>query len=393
MKLKIGENIRRFRRDADLTQQQFAEQMGVTCQSVSRWENGETYPDTELLPAIADYFHVSVDRLMGVPDAEKQKQAHETFDALRRACMRQEIDTGEVVSLLREIRRNYLETPEAWRIWLGNDRCFRMPEVLPEVRLTAEAYLALHPMDANVIETMAWVEDEEHLEAFLYKHSTGYDTSYRALLFMRYWRRGNAEKLEPERKYRFAQTMDWLFDKRTLYGIRASREVEDAATRFQSELLDSIRENRKDDEPDMWVEIRLDLAIRRASIAARNGNAKGALFELESVASLLETTMRIREPQALGTSCRWLDGMSWTAEECWNSPSNNPDGPLERAVSVYTEVSGRKGRKIRIHFVIYPSLYYDRIANLNGKECLQDLPEYRAVLSRVEALMQRKPRA
>ena len=66
MKLKIGENIRRFRRDADLTQQQFAEQMGVTCQSVSRWENGETYPDTELLPAIADYFHVSVDRLMGV---------------------------------------------------------------------------------------------------------------------------------------------------------------------------------------------------------------------------------------------------------------------------------------------------------------------------------------
>ena len=59
MKLKIGENIRRFRRDADLTQQQFAEQMGVTYQSVSRWENGETYPDTELLPAIADYFHIS----------------------------------------------------------------------------------------------------------------------------------------------------------------------------------------------------------------------------------------------------------------------------------------------------------------------------------------------
>lgn len=393
MKLKIGENIRRFRRDADLTQQQFAEQMGVTCQSVSRWENGETYPDTELLPAIADYFHVSVDRLMGVPDAEKQKQAHETFDALRRACMRQEIDTGEVVSILREIRRNYLETPEAWRIWLGNDRCFRMPEVLPEVRLTAEAYLALHPMDANVIETMAWVEDEEHLEAFLSEHGTSWDTSRRTLLFMRYLQRGDAEKLEPERRFRFYHAVNDLFLQDTLLGVSGDTESEDAATRFQSELLNIVRENGRDGVPDKWTGERLDLAIRRASIAARNGNAKGALCELESVASLLEATMRIREPQSLGTSCRWLDGMSWTAEECWNSPSNNPDGPLERAVSVYTEVSGRRGRKIRIHFVIYPSLYYDRIANLNGKECLQDLPEYRAVLSRVEALIRRKPRA
>ena len=52
MKLTIGENIRNYRRKQDLTQEEFAERLGVSYQSVSRWENGATYPDIELLHAI-----------------------------------------------------------------------------------------------------------------------------------------------------------------------------------------------------------------------------------------------------------------------------------------------------------------------------------------------------
>lgn len=40
MKLTIGENIRDHRRKQDLTQEEFAERLGVSYQSVSRWENG-----------------------------------------------------------------------------------------------------------------------------------------------------------------------------------------------------------------------------------------------------------------------------------------------------------------------------------------------------------------
>ena len=54
MKLTIGENIRSFRRKNDMTQEQLAQRLGVTYQSVSRWENGTTYPDLELLPAISE---------------------------------------------------------------------------------------------------------------------------------------------------------------------------------------------------------------------------------------------------------------------------------------------------------------------------------------------------
>ena len=75
MKLTIGENIRRFRKKNDLTQETLAECLGVSYQSISRWENGTTYPDLELIPAIAEVLSVSVDELLGMPQIEKEKRA------------------------------------------------------------------------------------------------------------------------------------------------------------------------------------------------------------------------------------------------------------------------------------------------------------------------------
>ena len=49
---RLGEVVRERRLDQNLTQEELAERLGVTYQSVSRWENGATYPDLELLPAI-----------------------------------------------------------------------------------------------------------------------------------------------------------------------------------------------------------------------------------------------------------------------------------------------------------------------------------------------------
>ncbi len=74
MKLTIGENIRNFRKKNDLTQEAFADRLGVTYQSVSRWENGATYPDLELIPAIAAALAISVDELLGIPQIGKKNK-------------------------------------------------------------------------------------------------------------------------------------------------------------------------------------------------------------------------------------------------------------------------------------------------------------------------------
>lgn len=43
MKLKISEMIKRLRKEREITQEEFAEVLGVSCQSVSRWEKGGSF--------------------------------------------------------------------------------------------------------------------------------------------------------------------------------------------------------------------------------------------------------------------------------------------------------------------------------------------------------------
>ena len=50
----------------DLTQEDVANYLNITPQSVSKWERGETYPDITLLPALANIFETSIDLLIGM---------------------------------------------------------------------------------------------------------------------------------------------------------------------------------------------------------------------------------------------------------------------------------------------------------------------------------------
>lgn len=72
MKLNIGETIKRLRKEREITQEEFSEILGVSCQSVSRWENNSCYPDIELIPTIAAFFGVSTDKLMGIDEVTEK---------------------------------------------------------------------------------------------------------------------------------------------------------------------------------------------------------------------------------------------------------------------------------------------------------------------------------
>lgn len=68
MTLYIGENLKKQRKSRELTQEQLADILGVSFQSVSKWERGEGYPDIEMLPVIAEYFGITTDELMGMKE-------------------------------------------------------------------------------------------------------------------------------------------------------------------------------------------------------------------------------------------------------------------------------------------------------------------------------------
>lgn len=65
MNIRLGEKIRALRQRDGRTQDALAKAIGVTSQAVSRWEANGGYPDMESIPAIANYFHVTIDALFG----------------------------------------------------------------------------------------------------------------------------------------------------------------------------------------------------------------------------------------------------------------------------------------------------------------------------------------
>jgi len=65
MQLNLGQKIRELRRHHGRTQEALAEAIGVTSQAVSRWEANGGYPDIEMIPAIANYFGITIDELFG----------------------------------------------------------------------------------------------------------------------------------------------------------------------------------------------------------------------------------------------------------------------------------------------------------------------------------------
>ena len=64
--LYVAENLRALRKQKGWTQEEMAEAIGISPQSVSKWERGDTYPDITLLPALANLYKVSVDAIIGM---------------------------------------------------------------------------------------------------------------------------------------------------------------------------------------------------------------------------------------------------------------------------------------------------------------------------------------
>lgn len=69
--MKLGQNIKRLRKEKGISQEALADAIGVSRQAVSKWETGATYPDTENLLALAKLFGITVDELAETKTNEK----------------------------------------------------------------------------------------------------------------------------------------------------------------------------------------------------------------------------------------------------------------------------------------------------------------------------------
>lgn len=80
--MKLPENLKRIRKENNLSQEQLAEKLGVSRQAVSKWESGQSYPEMDKVLNICKLFNYNIDELLNenVKEVREETQSKKNLD-------------------------------------------------------------------------------------------------------------------------------------------------------------------------------------------------------------------------------------------------------------------------------------------------------------------------
>lgn len=138
MKINLKDKLRALRQQKNVTQEALANHLGITPQSVGKWERGEGFPDITLLPKIAFYFDVTVDELLGV----EQARVEEAIAEYKRQS-KIFLHNGENIKNREIWEKAYSEFPNDCRVIEGLMSALDNNQIYPRPREDAERIIAL----------------------------------------------------------------------------------------------------------------------------------------------------------------------------------------------------------------------------------------------------------
>ena len=316
----------------NLTQEQLAEKFGTSPQAISRWEIGATYPDIEMLPMIASFFETSVDSLLGVTEEEKKKRCSELQKSFEIAVRAK--DVQETVEIMREIRRNLKDYQQYWFWGMYNEiwevRLFQDKSVLEEMRLLAEEVFRVCPKDQHydVIECMANMEDDEHIDAFLDAYASREDMSRSTLLFNRYKMREELDKIEPVRQYVLWLELSHIISAANDWQVYLCDDPNHFIWFCETQLnyLNAVNNLSPDKKylvsggtgADLWCEERIELGIRYTAAFAKLKKMNEAYDAFEDTLRVIEQIMFVTDEEfKIGCSSPALKEFTLECEINW----------------------------------------------------------------------------
>ena len=84
----LGEKLKKLRKARGLSQEQLADQLNVSRQAISKWELGESTPDTDNLVALSDYYGVSLDYLLRDQEVPEKVMMREVQPLISSGCLK-----------------------------------------------------------------------------------------------------------------------------------------------------------------------------------------------------------------------------------------------------------------------------------------------------------------
>ena len=361
MNLKIGEKVRALRLQQKMTQEQLADRLGVSYQSISRWENGITYPDIEFLPAIANYFSVSLDYLMGQDDAEKRRAIKKQINKIADMGAN---DEDELVELIRSCRREK-ESAEYFE-----DICYSLrysplhksTKVIEELRKSKDVFF--EECDDASIRSRALgyytsLEEEPHIKALLDRYSSDQTTARDYLLKERYLFRDEYDCFESARQRYLHKQISYLIDGDISLWRDSSKPMDAEYTMYENDIKMSLIHGICQDllinnkfsisnknGLDVFVEQRIYIGMRQACAYVALGKKDEAYSVLEEVVSLTEQMSKLSDDEELSCSAPALDRLKMTVIKTPKSEKSEcyislfyilESGEKEWAVDIYPQ--------------------------------------------------------
>ena len=294
MKLSFGTNLKRLRRQRDMTQGDLADALTLSVQAISRYEMGSAYPDIEMLPVIAGYFGITVDDLLGVSKANSEKRMDEYLQMLLRTA-----DRAERLAIL---RRQHVEFPDDWSV--VSDMMYEMtflPDRKDELRELADDAMKRCAEPLWRENMMFWYlrgeDDEGKALAFIDKYSSRYDITKPQNLANYYNWHGNKEKHRPLEQYKLRNDLKSALTQ--LSGYSGSIEESIINCRHALDFITKISGNDNIRRPDLWIDTRLAIMLRLANNYISSGDVDEGFCILDDLVALFENFFALPDETVL----------------------------------------------------------------------------------------------
>ena len=309
MKLNFAENIRKLRRENGLTQEQLAEKVGVSFQTVSRWETGVVYPDIELLPVLAELFETRVDELIGCTKNDKDKILEKRWEEYEKLTVPEE-QYAYLKTMKRDFPKEYGIPYEMLNI-MYNDKIH-----WDELCAVFEDFSALCTEKYHIDlaqEIYISLEEESAVMKFIETSGiSGNDAS--KYLQKRYFYRKEWAKYDLQRQINLLDSINNLcyeqLRKREPFSAKNSVWANKKALGLINMLCDcdgsDLITGGKDD-PDLWAYDRYFLGLRLAAALAATGDKEGAYEALETSIGLVEKIAALPDGAVLTYGSPTLD--------------------------------------------------------------------------------------
>jgi len=399
MKLDFANNIRRLRLAKDLTQDSLAEELGVSVQTVSRWEGNSkpSYPDIELLPVIAEFFSVTVDELLGCSKAQSEERLERMWEEVEELVNLRR-PSEEIVPLLERMHEEYPRDMVVMCNLCSEISC--CPELMNDphyVNLARELaeYVTENSTKKHLREGVAhsiiMIETEDRLPEALEKYSSTWDASAPYMLEYRYLRRGDgrekyAEAFQKNRAYYIEQLLNSNAFPRRYFFPEESIFPENPKFIYKMELdlidtvcgYETVNPVIGDGVADLWSGERIENGILLAREIASEGDLDRALTMLEDAAALAEVVAALENGTSLTYRSPFLDRLSATVKK--------EEIEATGSTLILAHVGARNGAGLYFDTDRYMDFLTTEPRHGKGFDSLKDDSRFAAVVARFEKI-------